>query len=83
MRLGVEPENLIRLANQDNATAQTALGYIYASQGNDAEAAKWLRRAAEEGNPEAQFSLGELYEEGQLISEDFAQTIESPIVRRK
>ena len=36
-----------------------------------------MRRAAEEGNPEAQFSLGELYEEGQLISEDFAQTVES------
>lgn len=51
--------------NGNNLWAQTRLGKMYASgagvQQDAAEAAKWLRMAAESGDAEAQHCLGELY----------------------
>jgi len=57
-----------RLADQGNAEAQYALGYMYdRGQGvskNTVEAAKWWRLSANQGNTFAQFNLGALYDDG-------------------
>jgi Sel1 repeat len=55
-------------ANQGGAGAELLLGLKYAEGDgiakNDAEAAKWLQRAAEKGQALAQYRLGTLYEKG-------------------
>ena len=38
---------------------------------NYAEAAKWYRKAAEQGNATAQESLGSLYEQGQGVPQNY------------
>src|SRR4029453_2986683 len=56
------------LADQGNAEAQYALGFMYdGGQGvpkNYATAAKWRRLAADQGHTLAQFNLGALYDDG-------------------
>ena len=37
------------------------------------EAAKWYQRAAEQGQKDAQFYLGKMYESGEGLSQDFDQ----------
>ena len=38
-----------------------------------AQAAFWFRKAAEQGDAEAQYDLGDLYDEGQGVPQDYAQ----------
>jgi TPR repeat protein len=38
-----------------------------------AEAARWYRRAADQGNPDAEFNLGSLYDSGQGVPQDHAE----------
>jgi len=45
-------------AARGDAKAQTQLGASYISSGNHDEAVKWFRRAAEQGDTEAQYWLG-------------------------
>ena len=58
----------------DHAYAQYFLARMYADgrglEKNPAEAAKWFRKAAEKGVPEAQFRLGKLYEHGVGVPQD-------------
>jgi TPR repeat protein len=53
------------LAEQGNARAQAALGFLYESgmgvPKSDSEAAKWYLRAAEQGEINAQYNLGNMY----------------------
>jgi TPR repeat protein len=66
------------LAEQGEVNAQNVLGSMYlkgrgVSQ-NDFEAAKWLRKAAEQGDPwshSAQSVLGTLYEDGHGVPQDY------------
>jgi TPR repeat protein len=37
------------------------------------QAASWYRKAAEQGNADAQYSLGRLYYEGRGVPQDYAQ----------
>ena len=80
------------LATQGHAAAQVSLGTMYAfgrgvpkdhaeavrwyrmaaEQGN-AEAVRWLRRAAEQGNAAAQANLGRMYANGQGVPKDYAE----------
>ena len=39
------------------------------------EAANWLREAAEQGDPAAQFNLGMLYETGQGVPQNYAEAV--------
>ena len=71
---------LIRpLADQGNADAQYALGFMYArGQGvpqNYAEAAKWWRLAADQGNTFAQYNLGTLYDNGNGVPQNKAEAL--------
>ena len=41
--------------------------------GQYAQAALWYRKAAEQGNADAQLSLGYLYDDGQGVPQDYAE----------
>ena len=74
----VRPAPLDRLtasANAGNARAQliVALKYLDSVPANDGEAIKWLVRAAEAGEPVAQYRLGTLYERGRGVALDTAK----------
>ena len=61
-------EELVKLAEEGNAEAQANLGVCYA-QGegvsiNADESVKWLKMAAEQGEPKAQFYLSVAYNRG-------------------
>ncbi len=70
-------DHVTQLANAGNAKAQTIIGLKYLNgEGrpvNEAEAAKWLERAAEAGEPVAQYRLGTLYEHGSGVPADTAK----------
>ena len=64
------------LAEGGNAAAQFNLGNMYLGGNlpkNYSEAAKWLGRAAEQGDPLAQGSLSGLYFEGWGVKQDLVQ----------
>ena len=42
---------------------------------DDEEAAKWYRKAAEQGFPPAQFSLGYMYYRGQGVLQDYVEAV--------
>lgn len=64
------------LANAGNLSAQLMLGVLYNKGGavprNDKTALTWFQKAAEQGNPEAQYQVGNLYENSQL-PQNYAQ----------
>lgn len=70
-------DHVTQLANAGNAKAQTIIGLKYLNgEGravNEAEAAKWLERAAQAGEPVAQYRLGTLYEHGSGVPADAAK----------
>lgn len=41
----------------------------------DTEAAKWARKAAEQGNPTAQYNLGTLYRDGEGVEQSDAEAV--------
>jgi TPR repeat protein len=47
----------------------------YGLKGGHKEAAKWLRRAAMQGHPNAEFSLGIAYAEGRGVERDPQQSL--------
>ena len=81
----VFPKTMPRLSNGtgappmgqqgEKAEAQLRLGLMnYDGEGvpkNNAEAVKWFRLSAEQGNAEAQLGLGILYEQGLGVPEDY------------
>jgi localization factor PodJL len=70
-------DRLTTLANSGNAKAETIVGLKYLNGDgvavNEAQAAKWLERAAESGEPVAQYRLGTLYERGKGVAADPAK----------
>ncbi|HWY13872.1 MAG TPA: hypothetical protein VNX86_01875 [Rhizomicrobium sp.] len=73
-------DRLIALANSGYAKAQVLLGLQYLDGGavtvNEAEAAKWLERAARQGEALAAYRLGTLYERGHGVPLDMAKAVE-------
>lgn len=61
--------------NHGDAWAQFELGleYEYRDPPNYREAAKWFRKAAENGSVAAQISLGGLYAEGKGVPKNYAE----------
>jgi hypothetical protein len=59
--------------------AQFNLGYIYANgegvRKDAAEAVKWYRKAADQGNSMAQFNLGYIYANGEGVRKDVAEAV--------
>jgi localization factor PodJL len=67
-------QRIVALANTGDSRAQLVLGMKYlegsGTQINEAEAARWLARAAQQGEPLAQYRLGTLYERGRGVPAD-------------
>jgi uncharacterized protein len=61
------------LAAKGEAPAQSVLGSVYYLNKNYSEAAKWYRRAADQGFAEAQNSLGEMYQAGRGVPKSSLQ----------
>jgi TPR repeat protein len=49
------------------------VGFTYWLDGNNVEAAKWYRRAAEQGNLLAQADLAGMYKEGKGVPQDYVE----------
>lgn len=58
---------LLRAADEGNAAAQTIVGLQYLDADEAAKALPWLKKAAEAGQPVAQYRLATLYERGQGV----------------
>jgi localization factor PodJL len=71
-------QRLAALANSGNAEGELLLGLAYLDgQGtavNEAEAARWLERAADQGNAIAAYRLGTLYERGHGVPANAAKS---------
>lgn len=64
-------------ATAGDATAQFSLGALLYYGGRDlATAVDWLRRAAGQGHPDAEFHVGQLYDFGFGVAQDDRQALE-------
>ena len=63
-------EKLETLAKQDDIKAQYMLAKVYANTKDYTQAAEWYRKAAEQGDADALFRLGILYEEGKGVEQN-------------
>ena len=70
-------DKLTAMANAGNAKAELVVGLKYLDGDgvpvNDAQAAKWLDRAAQAGEPVAQYRIGTMYERGRSMTADPAK----------
>lgn len=70
----------IVLRRSAHAQTQFAIGSRYEAGRDvvqdDAEAAKWYRRAARRGNAQAQFRLGQFYRQGKGVTQDDATALD-------
>lgn len=64
---------LKRAADNGHAAAQALLADILDSAEFDEDAAAYYRKAAEQGNPEAQFGLGSMYASGDGVAQNFVE----------
>ncbi len=62
-------------AEKGDPEAQVALGLKYAEREDYAEAVKWYRKAADQGNAEAQNNLAVMYANGQGVPQDYAEAV--------
>ena len=67
-------EGFKKLADQGNASAQTTLGFMYATEQGVSKdeqlAVAWFRKAADQGYARAQSNLGLMYQDGRGVSKD-------------
>ena len=74
------PVDLDSYGNQCIASSQYYLGFMYLRglgvKQDHEEAAKWFRKAAEQGNAEAQNALGDACSSGQGIGQDYEEAAE-------
>jgi TPR repeat protein len=72
-------DDLLKKAQQGDASAQARLGVMYAKgqdvAQNDAEAVKWYRLAADQGNMLAQNNLGVMYFNGRGVTQNHAEAM--------
>ena len=59
-----------RAANQGHLDAQTTLGLLLFQNGDRAEALKWLKQAADKGEPRAQLVYGTALVNGDTVTQD-------------
>ncbi len=64
---------------EHDAFAQRLLGLMYNNgfgvEKSDAEAAKWYRKSAEQGNDKAQFNLGSMYQYGHGVEKSYTEAV--------
>lgn len=62
-----------KAAQQGYAPAQVRLADILDKAEEDAEAAEWYRKAADQGNADGEFGLGQMYLKGEGVQKDLEQ----------
>jgi molecular chaperone DnaK (HSP70) len=72
----VTAEERQTVEQEDDAAAQLKSGDIYYNQRNYPEAVESYRKAAEQGNAEAQYLLGRMYDWGRGVEQDYEQARE-------
>jgi len=74
-----ELQQIKKLAEQGDASAQSKLGVMYRKgEGiicDYAEALKWLRKAAQQGDVQAQVNLSGMYHEGEGVPPNYAEAL--------
>jgi TPR repeat protein len=70
INLGAAQTWFTRAANQGHLDAQTTLGLLLFQNGDRAEGLKWLKQAADEGEPRAQLVYGTALVNGDTITQD-------------
>jgi acyl carrier protein len=68
-------ERIMAMAEQGDLISQSLFADLYFQSGNYTEAAKWYRKAAEQGDATAQCQLGSLYQEGMGVSKDYNEAL--------
>lgn len=66
---------IAKKAQHGSAYSQRVLGNIYEVSQDYNESAKWYRLAAEQGDAEAQFSLGYMYDLGEGFPQDYSEAL--------
>lgn len=66
---------ILGTATDASARSELEKGWAAYARGDYALAAKQIRPYAEQGDPEAQFKLGRMYQEGQGVLKDHAQAV--------
>jgi TPR repeat protein len=66
-------QDLLARAQQGDAVAQVRIAKPYYEEHNYDEAEKWFRRAAEQGNAEAEDYLGTLYFTGRGVPQNYTE----------
>lgn len=73
-------EELVKLAEDGNAEAQSKLGICYEfGKGvtqSYSEAVKWYQKAVDQGNAEAQANLGVCYQKGNGVTQSYSKAVE-------
>lgn len=65
-----------RLAENGDSEAQVFLGNLCKKNNKLEEAASWLKKAAIQENPKAQYAIGEMYEAGEGVPENYSTAID-------
>ena len=65
-----DPASVREFAGKGNPEAQYYLGLHFEAENNMAEAAQWFRKAADQGDLDAQYKLGVCYENGTGVPRD-------------
>jgi TPR repeat protein len=77
LKITASREAVLKAAKQDDAIAQSKLGYHYINgigiSKNTELAVSWFKKSAEQGFVEAQYNLGTCYEEGKGINVNIQQ----------
>lgn len=69
-------------SNEERAWVQTNIGTLYCNALNNTEhfnfteAMKWFRKAADQGDAEAQYSIGKLYDYGLGVQQNFTKAMQ-------
>ncbi len=68
-----------QLADDGNARAQSALGFMYAKGHGVTQdyvaAVRWYRKAADQGEVSAQYNLGFMYDKGHGVTQDYVAAV--------
>lgn len=67
---------LTRQAQNGDTEAQVDLAYEYYEQGNHAKAFEWYTKAAHQGDADAQYNLGRMYDNGHGVRQDDQKAFE-------
>lgn len=64
-----------KAAEDGSALAQARLAWIHDLSEDNAAAVKWYRASADQGHPDGQYGLGEMYAKGEGVEKDLTKAV--------